>query len=308
MKNLLIAGVVGLAFMTGGFWFGLRLAPLPPPHSKEAPALAQSSAIPKPDPISVETLRKTSETMMTLNQALQTREQAVAAREQKVKEREDELGAERDALDRSHEKFKALFGEFQQRLQLVEANQLDQLQKQAALYEGMSVDQAIDLIRVMDDASITRLFSVMDTKPLGKLVAQWKSKYPQDGPRLVATLNSMAQVMPKEKIALSDSTITPSLGSTVSPAPSANPAPDLSTPDPTATPPATDPNAATPAPASTPAPDPATAPTPASTPPDPSSAPTPASTSPAVSTPAPSLTPPPDTTTPPAPVSTAAAN
>jgi hypothetical protein len=295
MKNLLIAGVVGLAFMTGGFWFGLRLAPLPPPQSKDAPALAQSPAVPKPDPISVETLRKTSETMMTLNQALQAREQTVAAREQKVKEQEDELGAEREALDRSHEKFKALFEEFQQRLQLVEANQLDQLQKQAALYEGMSVDQAIDLIRVMDDASITRLFSVMDTKPLSKLVAQWKSKYPQDGPRLVATLDGMAQVMPKEKIALSDPTTIPVPDSTGSPAPAANPAPDPSTPDPTATPPAADPNAATPAPASTPAPDPSAAPTPASTPP-------------AVSTPAPSLTPPPDTTSPPAPVSTAAAN
>ncbi len=292
MKNLVIAGVIGLAFMSGGFWFGLRLAPLPPPRAKEAPVHAQSAAASTPAPISMEALKKTSESMMALNQALQLREQRVAAREQKAKAREEELDAEREALDRSHEKFKLLFGEFQQRLQLVEASQLDQLQKQAVLYGAMGTTQSIELIRGMDDSSMTRLFSVMDVKPLAKLVAEWKTKYPDDTPRLLRALDGMAQVMPKEKIALSDSTAAPDSGSPGSLAPSANQAPEASAPNSTATPPA-DENAT----AATPSPTAA---------PDSSSATTPASPSPAVSTPAPALTPPPDSNQ--APVSTAAAN
>jgi hypothetical protein len=276
MKNLVIAGVIGLVFMAGSFWFGLRLAPAPPPRAKEASVheQAQNTAPSKPDPIGLETLKKTSETMMTLNQTLQVREQNVAAREQKAKQREDELNAERAALDRSHEKFKLLFGEFQQRLQLVEASQLDQLQKQAGLYNAMGTTQSIELVRAMDDLSMTRLFSVMDVKPLAKLVAEWKTKYPDDTPRLLQALDGMAQVMPKEKIALSIPTTAPDSASPGSLTPSANQAPDPSAPDAT-------PN-----------------PTPAS---GSSSAP-----APAVSTPTPALTPPPDST--PAPVSTAAAN
>jgi len=294
MKNLAIAGVIGLAFMTGGFWFGMRLMPLPPSRAKEAPVHAPSAQASAPDPISLEALKKTSQTMMSLNLALQAREQKVTAREQKAKEREDELDAERAALDRSHEKFKLLFGEFQQRLQLVEANQLDQLQKQAALYGAMGTTQSIELVRAMDDASMTRLFSVMDVKPLAKLVAEWKTKYPDDAPRLLRALDGMAQVMPKEKIALSNSTTASDSGSPGPSAPSASQTPDASAPDSTATPPSN--SAATDAP-------PPSAPTPAPAP-DPSSAP--ASLAPAVSTPAPNSTPPPDST--PAPISTAANN
>jgi hypothetical protein len=287
MKNLIIATIIGLVFMAGGFWYGMKLMPVPPP-AKEVAANAPAAA-PAAPAISIDTLKKTSETMMALNDALQVREQNVADRERRVREREDELNAEREALDRSHEKFKALFNEFQDRLQLVEASQLEQLQKQADLYIAMGSDQSIELIRAMDDASMTRLFSVMDTKPLSKLVAQWKAKYPDDTQRLLHALDGMAQVLPKDKIALSD------------------PPPDASatTSAPAATTPATDPTTA-PAPETTPAP----ATEPNATPPTPPAAPAPDPTSepaaPATPTPAPGLTPPPDSNS--APVSTATTN
>jgi len=296
MKNMLIGGVVGLIFMAGGFWYGLRLKPLPTPISKEAAAAQALAAQPAPPPFSIDTLKKASESMMSLNEALKAREERVTAREQAVKVREDEIAAERSALDNSHEKFKALFEEFQQRLQLVEANQLDQLQKEAALFEGMSIDQAIDLIRVKDDAAITRLFSVMDTKPLGKLVAQWKTKYPEDGARLVALLDGIAQVMPKEKIALSDADAS----SAASAAASGTPAPDSTT--------APAPDAATQPPAS---PDagasPATTPAPAPTS-DSSSAPSTDAAPPATTTAPAPLAPPPDSTQPAAAPTTTASN
>ncbi len=179
MKILIVAGVVGLIFMIGGFMFALRLKPLPAPSSKAAPTVAKAAAPvapPHPDAITIDSLRKTSETMMTLNQALQIREDSVAAREKKVHDREDELAAERGALDRSHAKFKMLYNEFQQRLKLVEENQVEQLQKQAEIYAMMGTTQSIELFRAMDDDSMIRLFSVMDTKPMAKLVAEWKTK------------------------------------------------------------------------------------------------------------------------------------
>jgi hypothetical protein len=302
MKNLIIAGVVGVAFMVGGFFFGLHLKPIPVPPTKEAVAAAEKkAAAEKPPVISLDSLKKTSESMMSLNEALQTREQLVAQREQKVKEREDELEAERQALDRSHERFKALFAEFQQRLNLVEASQMEQLQKQAVLYESMGTTQSIDLIRAMDDASMVRLFSVMDVKPLGKLIAEWKTKYPEDTPRLLSALNGMAQVMPKEKIALADSPATDDSAAPATPDSSAAPAtpapaPDASAPDTTTTP--TDSNAAATPPNSTPEPDPTT---PAPTATTPTDAPTPMAPSDAAAPDAPAtppapLTPPSDST------------
>ena len=138
----------------------------------------------------------------------------------------------------------------------------------------------------MDDATITRLFSVMDTKPLGKLVAQWKTKYPEDGARLLALLDGMAQVMPKEKIALSDADAS----SAASAAASGTPAPDSTT--------APAPDAATQPPAS---PDagasPATTPAPAPTS-DSSSAPSTDAAPPATTTAPAPLAPPPDSTQP----------
>jgi hypothetical protein len=285
MKNLIIASVVGLLFMGGGFWYGLKLKPLPTPASKDAAAaaLAQKAAPDALPPISVDTLTKASESMMSLNEALKDREEKVAEREQEVKTKEDELQAERTALDNSHEKFKALFEEFQQRLQLVEANQVEQLQKEAELYEGMNIDQAIDLIRVKQDADITRLFSVMETKPLGKLVAQWKVKYPQEGARVVSIIDGLSQVMPKEKIALSDT--TPATD-TSAPAPAADtsspaPAPDANAPAPAGTdstapaPDATTPPDATAAPSSTPPADSNATPSTDTTPPADSNSPAP---------------------------------
>jgi hypothetical protein len=315
MKNLLISGLIGLAFMVGTFCIGWKLAPVPPPPIKQAPVLAQNTAPAKPDPIGPEALKKTSETMMMLNQAIETREKNVAAREEKARQREEELNAERAALDRSHERFRILFGEFQQRLQLVEANQLDELQKQAGLYAAMGTDQSIDLIRAMDDGAMTRLFSVMDIKPLGKLVAAWKTKYPTDTERLLRALDGMAQVMPKEKIALSTTATAPGSGSSNSPAPAdasapaANQTPDASAPDTTSAPSAntnaadTTPNP--PAPDSTPAADSSSTSTPSSpstpaSPPAPASPPTPGSPS------TPASAPPADSA--PAPISTAAAN
>jgi hypothetical protein len=249
MKNLIVGAIVGLAFMAGGFWYGLRLKPLPTPQSVAALAATAAAEVkpPAPPPISLDTLKKTSETMMSLNEALQVREKAVADREEKVARREDELGAERTALDASHAKFKELFNEFQQRLVLVEANQADQLQKQADLYTAMGTVQSIDLIRGKDDEAMVRLFSVMDTKPLAKLISDWKTKYPEDAPRLLHVLDAMATVMPKEKIALSEPPATPIPGSPDSAAPAAAPAPTPTTPDSTSTPAPTPDSASAPA-------------------------------------------------------------
>jgi hypothetical protein len=44
MKNYLIGGVVGLVFMAGGFWIGMRLAPKPP--AKKAVAAAVQAPAP----------------------------------------------------------------------------------------------------------------------------------------------------------------------------------------------------------------------------------------------------------------------
>jgi hypothetical protein len=278
MKNLIIATVFGTAVMAGGFWYGMRIAPKPvakPPTTAAAQspgATNEPGATPAADAISVDTLKKTSEEMMTLNQALQDREKKVAEREQKVAQQEDEIRAEREALDRSHDKFKTLFNEFQSRLQLVEANQAADLQKQSELYTTMNIDQSIDLIRAMDDDSMTRLFSVMDTKPLSKLVAAWKVKYPNDSQRLLRALDGMSRVLPKDQIALSDPPASTTTASPDSTAPAA-------TPD-SATPPA-DANSVTPAPGGSDSPQgtPADSPAPAdSTPAPPDSTQTPVST------------------------------
>src|ERR1700679_897407 len=141
MKNALIAGIIGLLFMAGGFAAGFKMMP----KTKPAPVAAAvppatvtppGAAVPMPTPeaISMDTLTKTSQSMMALNLALSDREKRVQEREDRVKQEEDEITAERQALDASHEKFKALFNDFQSRLQLVEANQLEQLQKQAEFY------------------------------------------------------------------------------------------------------------------------------------------------------------------------------
>lgn len=294
MKNLIIAGLIGMGFMGGGFWYGLQLKPLPKPQTREeAAAAAQVAAAAAVPPISIDTLKKASESIMSLNDAIKDREAKVAAREQAVQERETELAAERAALDASHEKFKELFNEFQSRLQLVEANQVDELQKQAALYQTMGSDQSIELIKAMDDAEMTRLFSVMDTKPLSKLVADWKTKYPADIPRLLNALDAMGQVMPKDKIALNEngpaietpSGAAPGQASPDQPTDTTAPAP---APDSTTTPPAPAPDTAAPAAAPTPAADSA----PPAAPTDPNAPPP--------------LAPPPDPT--PAPVSTATSN
>jgi hypothetical protein len=259
MKNLIIAGVVGLVFMAGGFFVGMKLVPVPPPPAKVAAVKAVDSTNPLQGPISMDALRKASQSMMNLNDSLRAREQNVAAREERAKQKEDELVAERAALNRAHEKFKELYLEFQQRLQLVDANETDRLQKEASLFLTMDSAQAIDLLRAMDDSGIIRIFSVMDVKPLGRLVSDWKAKYPNDTPRLLNALDGMSQVMPKDKIAIADP-ITPADTAaptdTSTPTTSA-PATDSTTPD-TTTAPAADPNAST----TTPAPTDSTASTP----------------------------------------------
>ena len=206
IKNLAIGGVVGLLFMSGSFFAGLRFVHVPVPK-KAVAATAKATANPavSRDAIGVEALRKTTEGMMDVTQALQAREQAVAAREKKARERDDELNAESAALDRSHAKFHELYGQFQQRLQLVTANEADQLQRQMAIYTTMDPVQAADLLRSLDDGTIVRLFSIMETKPLAKLVAAWKTKYPGDSTRVLTALTQMGTVMPQDKIALSDS-------------------------------------------------------------------------------------------------------
>jgi len=271
MKNALIAAVVGLLFMAGGFAVGFKLMPKP----KIAPVIAATPTtvtppgavvpMPAPEAISLDALKKTSESMMALNLALADREKRVADRESEVKRKEDELTAERNALDASHANFKALFTDFQSRLQLVEASQVQQLQKQSELYDAMGPDQSIELIRTMDDNTVTRLFSVMDTKPLAKLVTAWKTKYPEDTARLLRALNNTAQVLDKDKMALNDpleSKAPVPDSSAPSSAPEAAPSPDAAAP--TADPSAPAPNSNEPAPAPatpTPAPSDSTAPT-----------------------------------------------
>ena len=59
MKNIIIAALVGISFLTSGFMVGLRVAPMP---KKPAPAVAK--AAPKPvDPkvaFSIESLKRTA--------------------------------------------------------------------------------------------------------------------------------------------------------------------------------------------------------------------------------------------------------
>jgi hypothetical protein len=298
MKNYIIASVVGLVFMGGGFFVGMRLMPTPPPAPKVAATPATTGANLTQGPISMEALRKASESMMTLNQSLQEREQKVAAREERAKQREVELQTERAALNRSHDKFKELFMDFKQRLQLVDTNETDQLQKEATIFMSMDSAQAIDLIRAMDDPAMIRLFSVMDVKPLAKLIADWKVKYPNDTPRLLAAMDGMSQVMPKDKIALTDPTTGTDAGasSQASPTPDTSMAPDSTTPDATAAP-AADPNAPA---TTTPPADPNSSAAPAPTDSNSSTTPPPDAT--------PSTTPPADPSTPaPAPASDPAA-
>lgn len=266
---MIISGFIGTAFMAGGFWYGMRVAPVPTPKPKAVATQTQTPGAPAdtsataeaaaPDTINIDSLKKASDSMMSLNQALQAREKNVALREQKAKEKEDELVAEREALNRSHEHFKTLFTEFQARLQLVEAKQMEELQKQSALYTTMSIEQSIDLMRAMDDSDMTRLFSVMDTKPLSKLVAAWKAKYPNDSQRILNVLDGMARVLPKDQIALNDPPSDSKTGSPDSqaptPAPTATPAPESSATPSDATPtqaatPSLDPPADPPVPAS----------------------------------------------------------
>lgn len=209
IRNLAIVGAVALLFMSGGFYFGLKLVHVPAPKKPAAMAAAKAPATPAVarDVISINALKKTSENMEDMNQALQVREQAVAAREKKARQVEDELAAERAALDRSHAKFHELYGQFQQRLQLVSASENDQLQRQMAIYTAMDPAQAADLMRSLNDGTIVRLFSMMETKPLAKLVAAWKTKYPADSTRVLTALTTMGRVMPEDKIALADSTL-----------------------------------------------------------------------------------------------------
>jgi hypothetical protein len=307
MKNALISGIVGLLFMAGGFTIGIQLMPRPkpapvviaPPATMTPPGAAVP--VPTPNAISLETLKKTSESMMALNLALSDREKRVAEREAAAQAKEDEMAAERAALDASHEKFKALFNDFQSRLQLVEANQMQELQKQAELFGAMGPEQSVEMIRTMDDSTVTRLFSVMDTKPLAKLVSAWKTKYPDDAARLLRALNNTAQVMDKDKIALNDPLNGNAGGQGLS-APTPAAAPDAPPPAPDAPPPAPEPAAP-----GTPAPDAATPATaPDATPANSNSAP-PDSGAPG-SAPAP-LAPPADPTAPasPAPIATPAA-
>jgi flagellar motility protein MotE (MotC chaperone) len=205
IKNLAIGGVVGLLFMVGGFFGGMRFVHVPVPKKIAAVATtAKAPAVISRDAISIDALRKTSQNMMDVNQALQARELAVAAREKKAREREDELDAERAALDRSHAKFKELYTQFEQRLQLVTANESDQMQRQMTIYTTMDPAEAADLLRALDDGTIVRFFSIMDTKPLANLVSAWKAKYPADSTRLLTALTQMGTVMPQDKIALSD--------------------------------------------------------------------------------------------------------
>jgi flagellar motility protein MotE (MotC chaperone) len=288
MKNYLIVGVVGLIFLAGGFYVGLRLAPLPAPKKNPVQTASKTPA-PTPEAISLETLRKTTEGMMDINQALQAREHDVAAREKRVQEQEEELAAERAALDRSHDKFKDLYSQFQQRLELVDSAEQDQLQRQVVMYNSMDTAQSVDLIRGLDDSTVIRLFSIMDVKPLGKMVSAWKAKYPADAPRLLAVLDGMGRVVPKDKMALPDGASAPDAAAapaapvetsapTDSPAtPVADLAAPTAAPDMPASPPAPDPSAPDTSAKADPLSPPADSTTPAATPDSPAPAATDAS-------------------------------
>jgi serine/threonine-protein kinase len=147
----------------------------------------------------------------------------------------------------------------------------------------------------MDEPAMTRLFSVMDTKPLSKLVSAWKAKYPNDSQRLLKALDGMGRVLPKDQIALNEppSGSNDSTGAPDSTAPVPAQTPDSPAPaadsNPTATP-QTDPNSATPTPTSPPSLAP------------PADAPAPADSNSTTASP----TPPPDSTQ--NPVSTATTN
>ena len=156
MKAAIIAAVLGLLFMIGGFSAGMFLAPhvaVPTPpvvHAPTAPSPAYDNR-PKTSAITPEALRKTSDDLFALNQTLQSKKVELDDFERKLKERSEELKEERAALDRSHKKLSGLFALLQQRLDLVEAKQMDQVQKQVDLFQSMDMPQAIDLMRAMDD-------------------------------------------------------------------------------------------------------------------------------------------------------------
>jgi hypothetical protein len=248
MKSVIISGVAGLAFLGGGFFAGMKLSPLPKvPAKTSAPAATVAAPTAIADPITPESLKKTSEELTDLNKNLQQREHDVAVREQAVKQREDEMDAERDALNRSHQKFNQLYGEFQQRLQLVESNEIDQLKRQDDLYTTMDVASAVDLVRGRDDSAVTRLFSVMEVKELAKFVAQWKTKYPDDAARLLRLLDGMGRVVPKDEMAMPDAAVPTSDTGVVAPPatlPDASTPSAASSPAPDAAGPVSDPNAA----------------------------------------------------------------
>jgi Skp family chaperone for outer membrane proteins len=253
MKNIIIVVLVGLSFLTSGFWIGLRLAPMP---KKPAP-VAVAHAAPKPvDPkvaFSVDSLKRASENMQSINDALQAREQAVAAREKAAAQKEDELAAERAALDRLHAQFKKLYGEFQQRLQLVTDTETGALERQVTVFNAMDPAQAIDLVRSLDDPTVTRLFALMEDKPLAKIISAWKQKYPADTARLLGDLNGIGRVVAKDKIDLPDmapaaDTSTPAAPPTSTDISTPPSAPADTTTD-NATPPAASTDAAAPAPA-----------------------------------------------------------
>ena len=229
MKNALISGAVGLIFMTGGFFLGMRLAHLPPAAKAGTVApVAAIAAAPKPA-FSIETLRKTTQSLLEINQALQAREAAVAAREKRAAEQEQELAAERAALDQSHESFQVLYQEFLKRLQLVKGSEAGQWQRQIEIYGSMDSAQVVDLLRVQDDGTVTKLFSLMDPKPLAKLLSGWKARYPADSPRLLAALNGMGRVQTAEQMTLSATDNAPVPGR-ASPIDDASPATTTGTP------------------------------------------------------------------------------
>ncbi len=205
MKNIIICVLVGVSFLTSGFWVGLRFAPMP---KKPAPVAATANPAATPvatrEAFSLDSLKRTSENMLSINDALQAREQAVAVRESKVAQQEDELTAERAAMDRLHARFHELYSEFQKRLQLVTDTETGALQRQVVIYSSMDPAQAVDLVRTLDDSTVTRLFVLMEDKPLAKIVSAWKQKYPAETPRLLADLNDMGRVVAKDKIDLPD--------------------------------------------------------------------------------------------------------
>ena len=83
----------------------------------------------------------------------------------------------------------------------------------------------------------------METKPLAKLVGAWRTKYPDDAPRLLRTLTNSAQVMPKDQDGderFADSGLAfptaPAAPPAPTPAPSTEVAPGNSSAEPSTTP------------------------------------------------------------------------